>query len=97
MRPVIPDNRVKFGDPLVKTFLRKFHLKPSEAAFSTVFLLWLPTVSDVISGVVDQDVGVDVCANFRDSYLKLSEASFSVVFPTSITSDQKYIVTSYQV
>ena len=31
-------------------------------------------VSDVISGMVDQDVCVDVCANFGDSRLKPSEA-----------------------
>ena len=40
----------------------------------------LEVVSDVISGMVDQDAGVDVCANFDDSKLKPSglEASFSV-------------------
>ena len=32
--------------------------------------------SDVISGNVDQDVGMDVCANLGDSCLKPSEASF---------------------
>ena len=36
--------------------------------------------SDVISCVVDQDVGVDVCGNFGDSRLKPSEASFSAHF-----------------
>ena len=41
----------------------EFDPNPSEAAFSTV-------VSDVISGMVDQDV----CANFCDSGLKLSVA-----------------------
>ena len=39
-------------------------------------------VSDVISGTVNQDVGMDVCANFGDSWLKPSEASFSAVFRT---------------
>ena len=29
-------------------------------------------VSGVISSIVDQDVGMDVCANFGDSSLKLS-------------------------
>ena len=53
--------------------------------------------SDVISGTVDQDFGMDVCANFGDSRLKLSEASFSAVFRTSITSDRKYITASYPV
>ena len=131
----------------------KFHLKPPEAAFSTVFFAvgsnrkysdvissfsvrqtaWIYTlnlviltqtvheikscesvgcgifdrfvlnfdncqpevVSDVISGMTDQNVSVDVCANFRDFRLKPSEASFSAPFRTSVTSDRKYIVTSY--
>ena len=34
-------------------------------------------VSDVISGSVAQDVGMDVCANFGNARLKLSEASLS--------------------
>ena len=51
-------------------------------------------VSDVISGVVDQDVSVYVCAIFGDSRLKPSEASFSTHFRTSITSDRKNIVMS---
>ena len=54
-------------------------------------------VSDVISGIVNQDVGVDACANFGDSILKPSEASISAPFRTSITSDRKYIVRSYPV
>ena len=37
-------------------------------------------VRDVIHGMVDQDVGMDVRANFGDSMLKSSEASFSAVF-----------------
>ena len=53
--------------------------------------------SDVISGMSDQDVGTDVCANFGDSRLKPSDASFSALFRTSITSDRKYIVRSYRV
>ena len=52
-------------------------------------------VSYVISGMADQDVGTDVCANFGDCRLKPSEASFSALFRTSIISDRKYIVTSY--
>ena len=51
-------------------------------------------VSDVISSTVNQDVGRDLCANFGDSRLKPSEASFSALFRTSITSDRKYIVIS---
>ena len=34
-------------------------------------------VSDVVSGSFYLDVGVDLCANFGDSRLKLSEASSS--------------------
>ena len=37
-------------------------------------------VSDVISGMADQDVGLEVCVNFGDSRLKPSEASFSALF-----------------
>ena len=42
---------------------------------------------------------MDVRANFGDSMLKPweSEASFSAVFRTSITSDRKQIVMSYVV
>ena len=54
-------------------------------------------VSDVISGMVDHDVGMDVCANFGNSRLKLSEAPFSAIFRMSITSDRKYMVMSYLV
>ena len=53
--------------------------------------------SDVISDWADQDVDKDASANFYDSRLKASEASFSALFRTSITSDRKYIVTSYPV
>ena len=57
-------------------------------------------VRDVISGAVDQDVGMNVCADFDDSRLKPVEVSFSALFRTPIymiTSDLKYIVTSYPV
>ena len=40
----------------------------------------LEVVSDVISSTAYQDVGMDVCASFGDSGLKLSEASFSAFF-----------------
>ena len=33
-------------------------------------------LSDVISGMVDQDVDINVCADFFDSTLKPPEASF---------------------
>ena len=52
---------------------------------------------DVISGATDQVVGMDVCANLSDSRLKPSEASFSALSRTSITSDRKYVVTLYPV
>ena len=55
----------------------------------------MEAVSDVISGMTDQDIAMDVCVNFGDSWLKPSEASFSAVFQMLITSDRKYIVTSY--
>ena len=54
-------------------------------------------VSDVISGTADQDIGMDVRNHFGDSRLKPSDATFSALFQTSITSDWKYIVTSYPV
>ena len=34
--------------------------------------------------LADQDVGMDVCANFGDSRMNPSDASFSAVFRTSI-------------
>ena len=55
----------------------EFNPEPSEATFSTLFRFRPEVVSDAISGKVDQDVGMDVGANFGDSRLKLSEASFS--------------------
>ena len=69
-------------------------------AFSTVFFrcsFQPEVVSDVISGLVNHDVGMDICANFDDSRLKPSEASFLALFRTSVTFDWKYIVTSYPV
>ena len=45
--------------------------------------------------MVDQDFGIDVCSNFRDSRLKLWEASFSAIFRMSIISNRKYKVTSH--
>ena len=50
---------------------------------------------DVISGMVDQNVGIYVCANCGDSRLKPSEASFSVLFRKSITSEVHSNVVSY--
>ena len=76
-------------------------MNPSDATISTVF--WNfdncqpEVVSDVISCMVDEDIGMDVHANTFDSRLKPSEASSSSLFRTSITSDQKYMVMSYPV
>ena len=51
------------------------------------------TATDVISGTAVQYFGTDVCVKFGDSRLNLPDASFSVVFRTSITSDRKKVVT----
>ena len=37
-------------------------------------------VSDVISSMINQNAGMNVCVNFGDSRLKQSEASFSALF-----------------
>ena len=50
-------------------------------------------VSEVISGMADQDVGMDLCTNLADSRLKPSDVSFPALFRTSITSDRKHILT----
>ena len=39
-------------------------------------------VNDVISDMVDQDVGMDVRVNFGNPRLKPSESSVSALFPT---------------
>ena len=73
---------MKFGDPRINLSRAKFHLKLSEAAFSTVFSNFdncqPEVVGDVISSMVDEDVGMDVCANFGYSRLKPSEVSFGL-------------------
>ena len=63
---------------------RVLEIYSSEAVGCGIFASFLnydncqpQVVSDVISGMVDRDVGLDVCANFGDSRLKLSAASFS--------------------
>ena len=63
---------MKFGDPRINLSRHKhFHLKPSEAAFSTVFFAVAPDrkwlVSDVVSGVVVHPVGVTVHVKCGDS------------------------------
>ena len=54
---------------LAYTVLVKFHPKPSEAVFSTVFSYnFLPEVdNDVISGAAADNVGMAVCVKFGDS------------------------------
>ena len=57
---------------------------PSDAGFSNRSLnlhdCQQEEVSDVIAGVVDQDVGVNVCANFVDSRLKPTGRHFRPFF-----------------
>ena len=56
----------------------EFDPTPSEAAFQLFFhcSFRLEVVSDIISGMADQDVGMDICANFGNSRLKLSKPHF---------------------
>ena len=70
------DAPVKFDD--TQTVLEIYS---SEAVECGIFVRFLnfencqpEVVHDVISGMADQDVGMDVCANFGDSGLKPSEA-----------------------
>ena len=63
MRPIVPEKRVKFGDPHFETVIEKFHPKPSEAAFSRDNFR-LEVVSCVISGVA---LSMDVPVNLGDS------------------------------
>ena len=69
---------------LARTVSRYTAAKPSDAGFRLLF--WNfdncqpEVVSDVVSGMVDQDVGINVCVNFGDSRLKPSDASFSARF-----------------
>ena len=86
---------------LALTFLEKFHLKPSEAAFSTVFFRgnFLPEpVSDVISSANAGQVGVDAHVKLGASIAQTVLEIFSIKaaggvifgrFRTSITSDRK--------
>ena len=80
---------------LAQTVLKIYN---SEAIGGSIFDRFLnvdncqpEVVSDVISGMAVQDVVVveDVFANFGDSSLKPSEASFFGRFSNVITSDQK--------
>ena len=86
---------VKFGDFSSNASRDIQERSPSDWAFSHFDNCQPEEVSDVISGMVNQDIGMDVCANFGDSSLKPSKASFSALFRTSMTSDRMYIVTSY--
>ena len=74
--PIVPDKLVKFGDPNLN-LSRKI---PSEAVYFRPFYNFdncqREAVSDVLSGVTVQDGGMDTRANFGDSRLKPSKASF---------------------
>ena len=54
---------------LALTYLEKFHLKPYEAAFSTIFFRLSPpeVVRDVVSGANVGQAGEDVPVKFGDS------------------------------
>ena len=97
---VVAANRGKFGDPR----LNRSREIPPDSVCGGIFDRFLnfdncqpEPVSDVISGTAEQEDGMDVYANFGDSKLKPSEMSFSAIFRTSLTSEWKYIVTSYPV
>ena len=87
---VIPDNRGKFGNPCIN-LSREI---PPEVILDGIFDSFFrcsfrrEVASDVLSRMADQDVDVDVCANFDDCRLKPSVASFSASYRTSITSDR---------
>ena len=77
------DARVKLGDSssnssrdIQQQSRRRWHFRP---LFNYDYCQ-PEVVSDVISSVADQDVGIDVSANFGDSTLKPPEASFSALF-----------------
>ena len=79
MGPFIPANRVKFGDSCIYV---SRDIRP-EAVRGGIFdrslnfdNCQLEVVSDVISGMVNQDVSMDVCAHFCDSRLKPSDLLF---------------------
>ena len=85
---VAVDVPVKNGDYIAQTF---HEICSSEAAGCGIFDRLLnfdncppEVVSDVISGILDHDVSVDVFANFCDSRLKPSEASCSALVRSSI-------------
>ena len=74
---------MKFGDPGINLSREV----PPETVGCGIFDRFLnfyncrpEIVSDVISGMADHDVGMDVCGIFGDSRLKPSEASFSALF-----------------
>ena len=70
--PDVPDNRVKFADPRL-SLPPEIVFEIVEVAFLVVFFhgkFWLEVVSDVISGVAVDYVGVDVRASFDESWVK---------------------------
>ena len=84
--------RVKFGDSrtnrhiyyLAQTVHEIYSIQPVGCGIFDHFLNFdncqPEVVSDVISGMVNQDVGMDVCTNYGDSRLKPSKAPFSALF-----------------
>ena len=69
MGPLVLAKRVKFHDSGLDWIWFKFHPKPSEAVYSTVFPYNFRTEvdNDVISGIAVDNVGVDVTIKFADS------------------------------
>ena len=91
---------VKFGDSIsngsrdIKQQNRRVrHFRP----FLNFDYCQPEVVSDVICGMADQDVSTDVCANFGDSRLKPSEASFSTLFSNVDNFRPEVYMTSYPV
>ena len=80
-----------FSEQVIASIIYDSRCGMSDAAFRTAPPIGEPSclnfgncqpevISDVISGMVDQDASMDVWANFRDSRLKLLLASFSALF-----------------
>ena len=69
VKPLVPDNHVKFVDLHLQTVLEKFHLKASEAAFRRfLHSSFQPEVdNNDMSGANVVRVGVDVPVKLGDS------------------------------
>ena len=83
---VVPDNRVKIGDPTFNSFSQKFNLKPPKAAFSSFFSLSFRQKrdSDVISSKSVGLVCLDVAVKLDDSR---SNRSRDIRLPPFVSSD----------